>query len=91
MEIEITTEVTKKYDIPNEQAAKIALEYIKKEFDIEPHMWIENGNLMEEVEYITSHKWTDNEAIRVATKKDKYLLKTVKLINDRIHNEGLSY
>jgi hypothetical protein len=91
MEIEITTEVTKRFDITKKQAAQITLDYLKEEFNIDPYMWIEDGDLMEEVEYITSHKWTANEKVRKMTKNDKYLLKTAKLINDRIYNESLPY
>ena len=56
MEITITETKRRKINIDNKQSAEIALNYIKEEFRIHPHMWIKKGKLMEEVEYVTSHK-----------------------------------
>jgi len=84
MKFTYTEKIKRKVDISNKEAAKIALDYIKEEFNLESDMWIEDGKLMHEVEYITSHKWTSNEIIREATKEDKIMLKAVELIKKRI-------
>jgi len=85
--MEITISEIKTVNISKEQAAEISLNYIKNEFGINPQMWIENKKLMEEVEYITSHKWYSDEEVRLASKEDKILLEASKIIHRRCHGK----
>jgi len=87
MEITITETKRRKINIDDKQSAEIALEHIKRIFKIHPQMWIKEGVLMEEVEYITSHKWYADEEVRKATKEDKIMLEAAKLIHKRLNND----
>jgi len=81
--MEITVSEIKTVNISKEQAAEISLNYIENEFGINPQMWIKNKKLMEEVEYVTSHKWYSDEEVRSASKEDKILLEASKIIHRR--------
>jgi hypothetical protein len=83
MEITITETKRRKINLSDKEAAEIALNYIKKEFNISPQMWISDGKLMEEVEYVTSHVWHADEVVREATEEDICLLKATKEIFKR--------
>jgi len=87
MEITITETKKRKINLTDDQSAEIAIAHIKNTFGIHPHMWIKNGKLMEEVEYVTSHSWYSDEEVRKATREDKIILEAVKLIHKRLYNE----
>lgn len=75
---ELHIQETRKITISDEQEKKIALEFIKKKYNIDILMWIEDGKLMQSVEYHTSHAWSCDEEVREATELDKCILKVVK-------------
>lgn len=84
MKFEFEEIKTRKVDISKDEAEKLILDYIKEYYEIDPYMWIEDGNLMHQVEYHTSHAWYDNEIKRKASKEDKTLLKMSKIISKNL-------
>ena len=84
MEFTILETKKRKIDIDNKTMGEITLAFIEKKFDIRPDMWIEDNNLMEEKEYISSHKWYADEKIREATKEDEIILEASKIIKKKI-------
>jgi hypothetical protein len=86
MEVTVTETKHRKIELSDSDVLEIVLKYFEKEFNIKPSMWIENDNLVEEVEYVTSHRWSSDEIVRKASIFDKCLLKVVKKINKRKSN-----
>ena len=86
IEIQYKEVINHKATIDAKEAGMIALSYFEDQFQIDPFMWIEDGNLMKKVEYVTSHSWYADEVIRKASKLDKHVLNTVKAIHRRIYD-----
>ncbi len=84
MKFNIIETKEKTIDLSREDMAEIALGYFKEEFGIDAAMWIADGYLMEEKEYVTSHVWYDEEQVRKATKEDKAVLKVAKYIKKNL-------
>ncbi len=64
--------------IDKRQQREITIKYLEDRYQLHRDMRIEDGNLMEEVEYVTSHKWYSNEVVRIATRSDKEVLLIIK-------------
>ncbi len=76
--MKINIQKSEQVHIDNNQMQEIAFAYLEKRYKINRHMWIEDGKLIHDVEYIGSHKWYDKEEVREASKLDKYVLKILK-------------
>ena len=63
---------------------KIILDKFCKIFDMPEEAYIENGKLMIDVEYYTSHPWQDKEVQRVATEEDKIALKILRKLRQEL-------
>jgi len=69
---------TRTIKLTDKQMKEITKEYLRKRFDIDEFMSINDDNLMHTVEYIGSHKWSSIEAYRPRKKIDKCVLKILK-------------
>jgi len=65
-------------EITEEERETMVVDYLQEKYKVNPWMWIQDGNLMDEVEYISSHKWYSKEVVREATSLDKAVLKILK-------------
>jgi len=79
MEIHATQHL--KVQISDQEQKRIVLEYFYSKFKWKKDYFIKNGQVMEDVEYSTSHRWTDEEFVREAQEDDYFVAGIIKLIN----------
>lgn len=79
MEINVTQHT--KVCISSEEQKRIALQYLYLNFKWSKDHFIEDGSVMQRVEYATSHRWTEEEFVREAKEDDYFVAGTIKLID----------
>jgi hypothetical protein len=70
-----------KVSISEDKIKEIAVSFLLKAFDWKLSYSIDDGKVMETVEYCGSHCWTDKEFRRDATEEDRLIDQLIKKIN----------
>lgn len=70
-------------DIPDYEVKRIALEFIYKKCGWNKDYFIKDGKVYEDVEYATSHRWTDQEFVREATEEDFFVAGVIKILSKK--------
>jgi hypothetical protein len=65
-------------NISDNEANRITILVLERKFKIEKTDFIKDGKLLREVEYRTSHSWSDTEVVREATELDHAVLSVLK-------------
>jgi hypothetical protein len=82
--MKIRVDIPTSVELNDDQMLEITMTYLQQQYGITSSMWTEDGILMDEVEYHTSHSWTDNEEVRPASKLDKCVLRIIKDLHKKI-------
>jgi hypothetical protein len=78
MKIKATKKEQIEVEISDTERSRIIIEYVEKKYNLNRYWFIENGNLMEEIEHYGSHKFYETKVIREASKTDKKMLEFIK-------------
>jgi hypothetical protein len=79
MEINVIQHV--KACISSEQQKRITLQYLYLNFKWSKNHFIKDGSVMQDVEYATSHRWTEEKFVREAEEDDYFVAGIIKLID----------
>lgn len=70
-------------EISDREITDIIVKKIREAFNIPCQSWIAgDGKLMEWTEYHTSHSWSEDKFVRVATEEDKAALTVIKKLKE---------
>jgi len=74
-------------EISNSDYHKMIMKELYELFNLKSDYFISDGNIMQNVEYHTSHSWDSDEIVRPVTKDDELNINFLKKINSELYKK----